>query len=127
MLTFLLRILGFSLLFVGALIAVAWGYPGGGCFPSPSSNPTCGPGSNFVTGAANALLAGHVLFALGAFLLGAGAGMKIHYSLQAPTSGQKEDYRFVIADRWFNGLILLLAVWILWMLLVGSPFYPGGI
>ena len=119
MMSLILRLLGFTLIFVAALIAVSFTYPGGGCFQG--TTPSCAAGSTFVTGAASAILAGHVIMALGAFLLGIGAGMKIHYGLQAPTSGQKEDYRFVIADRWFNGLVVLVAIWILWTSLNLAP------
>ena len=127
MIAFLSRFIGFTLLFIGALVAVSFGYPGGGCFQNPTSPPTCAAGSTFVTGAATAILAGHVLFALGAFFLGAGAGLKLHFSLQAPASGDREAMRWVMADRWFNGLIIVVSIWILWSLLVGVPFFASGI
>jgi len=116
MLSLLLRILGFTLLFVAALVATAFATPGGACFSS-GTPPACGLGSTYETGAANAILAGHIMFAIGAFLLGLGAAMKIHFSLQSNPSAQKEESRWIIADRWFNGLVFLLSVWILLALL----------
>jgi hypothetical protein len=117
--SFLLRVLGFTLLFVAALVVVSFAYPGGGCFTSATST-SCGAGSSYESGAANAILAGHILFALGAFLLGIGAGIKIHFTLQTSATGSKEENRFIIADRWFNGLVLLLSIWILLTLLTGA-------
>jgi hypothetical protein len=117
--SFLLRVLGFTLLFIAALIVVAFAIPGGACFPAAGSNSSCGAGSSFETGAANAILAGHILFVLGVFLLGLGAGIKIHFSLQSSPSSQPEENRFLIADRWFNGLVFLLSVVVLFWLMVG--------
>jgi hypothetical protein len=123
--SFLFRVLGFTLLFVAALVVVSFAYPSGACFPSAGSMSSCGGGSAYETGAANAILAGHILFALGAFLLGLGAGIKIHYSLQATPNASKDETRWNIADRWFNGLVFLVSVWILFSLLTGaSVFFP---
>ena len=119
--SFLFRVLGFTLLFVAALIAVTWGYPGGSCFPSSGTGTTpCTPaGSAYVTGAANAILTGHILFAIGAFMLGIGAGIKIHFGLQSKAGADREENRWIIADRLFNGLVFLVSVWILFALLTG--------
>ncbi|MCI4361366.1 MAG: hypothetical protein L3J91_06640 [Thermoplasmata archaeon] len=122
-LSFLFRVLGFTLLFLGALIATAFATPGGACYTAPPSGatvPNCGPGTSYETGAANAIVGAHILFALGAFLLGAGAGLKLHLNLQANPNAEKEATRFVIADRWFNGVVLLVSIWILWSLMAGA-------
>jgi hypothetical protein len=118
-LSFMLRVVGFTLIFVAALVATAFATPGGGCFTT-GTTPACGAGSSYETGAANAVLAGHIVVALGAFLLGLGAGIKIHFSLQANPSAQKEETRFIIADRWFNGLVFLFSIWILVSVLGGA-------
>jgi hypothetical protein len=125
--SFLFRVLGFTLLFVAALIVVSFAYPSGACFPSPGSMSSCAAGSAYETGAANAILAGHILFTLGAFLLGLGAGIKIHYGLQANPNAQKDETRFTIADRWLNGLLFLVSIWILFSLLTGATgILPAG-
>ena len=119
--SFLFRVLGFTLLFVAALVVVAFAYPGGGCFSATASS--CGAGSSYQTGAANAVLAGNILFTIGLFLLGLGAGMKLHYGLQSSPTGNAEDNAFIIADRRLNGLIFTVSVALLLALMVIATFH----
>lgn len=111
------RIAGFVLLFVGTLVAVAWGNPPGGCFSSPGS---CG---GFTAAEANAILVAQILWTIGLFFLGGAAGVKLHWGLQNPTSGRPEDVRWVIADRWVNVLLVLLSIWLLFLLLTGIHLF----
>jgi hypothetical protein len=118
--SFFSRFIGFTLIFVGALVAAAFASVNGGVY-------TCSSAScfqNFVEGAANAILTGRVLMAIGAFLLGAGAGLKIHFNLKAPANPTPETMRWVIWERFFNyGLLAIsiaILVAILWMI-GGAP------
>ena len=108
------RAIGFVLLFLGTLIAVAFATPGGGCFTAP---PACGGGSTFITGAANAILAAKILWAIGLFFLGAGAGLKLHWGSPRPTGASSDEYRFVIHDRRLNAILLFASIVLLWLLL----------
>jgi len=111
------RAIGFLLLVVGTLMAVAFATPGGGCYVA---NADCGFGSSYLTGAANAFLAAKVLWTLGLLFLGAGAGIKMHWSLHPPASGRAEDVTYVVADRRLNGLLLLVVIVLLWFLLTSQ-------
>ena len=110
--TFWGRALGFTLLFVGTLVYVAFYSEPGNCFTDPTS---C---SSFVSNAATAALAARVLWSIGLFFLGAGAALKLHWKLAAPTGGTPEQYAWVTADRRFNGLLVVLSIVLLFVLLV---------
>lgn len=116
-LAFWSRALGFVLLFIGTLVAVAFASAGSGCF---STNPDCGLGSGFLTGAANALLAAKILWAIGLFFVGAGAGIKLHWGLGRSSSATPEEVRATIHDRWFNGILVLTSIVLLWLLLAAT-------
>jgi hypothetical protein len=116
------RVLGFTLLFVGTLVAVVLASYGGNCF-----NTTSGCNSNTIANAANGILTARILWAIGLFFLGASAGLKMHFSLRAPSGGSAEDAQWIIADRRFNGLLLILSIVLLFALLLslmtlGFPF-----
>lgn len=113
-LAFWSRALGFLLLFIGTLVAVAFATAGGGCF---TTNPDCGPGSGFLTGAANALLAAKILWVIGLFFVGAGAGIKLHWGLGRSSNATPEELRALIHDRWLNGILVLTSIVLLWLLL----------
>ncbi len=122
-LAFWARALGFLLLFVGTLVAVAFASLPGGCFASP---PNCGTG--FASGAANAVLSARVLWTLGLFFVGAGAGFKLHWALSRSSSASSDEVRVLIHDRWFNGLLVILTIVLLWFLLSGAgTFLPNSL
>jgi hypothetical protein len=125
MASFFLRMLGFTILFLGTLIAVAFANPGGGCFSTGST--ACGAGSSFATGAATAILTAQVLWAIGLFLIGAGAGLKIHYGLQAPAGGTPEAYQFIQKDRRTNSVLLMIVIVLLFVMVWGAPHFFGGV
>lgn len=106
------RVVGFILLFLGTLIAVAFGSIPGGCFTQPTS---CG--TNFAAGVANALLVGKILWTIGLFFIGAGSAIRMHYTLQATSSQRAEEVVRGTHDRWMNALILIVTVvLLLWLL-----------
>ncbi len=113
------RIIGFVLLFVGTLIAVAWGNIPGGCLTTPSS---C---TGFPAADANAILAAQVIWTIGLFFLGGGAGIKLHWGLQNPASGRPEDVRWVVADRWVNVVLVVLSIWLMFSLLMNIRLITG--
>lgn len=122
MISFVTRLVGFTLIFVGALVATAFGSINGGDFTCTSASCV----QNFEEAIANSLLAGRVLIALGAFALGAGAGLKLHFALRAPTSGKVEDLSWTIVERLFNYAVLGLSILLLWWVFaqVTLPFSP---
>ena len=113
------RVAGFVLLFVGTLVVVAFANVPGGCITTPSS---C---TGFPASADNAILVGQILWTIGLFFLGGGAGIKLHWGLQNPASGRPEDVRWVIADRWMNVALVLISIWLLFALL--APLRGFGI
>lgn len=117
-LSFWARALGFVLLFIGTLVAIISATPGAGCF---GTNPSCGPTSGFVTGAANAILAAKILWSLGLFFLGAGAGLRLHWGMNRSSSLSSDELRAQIHDRWMNLILVLVSIGLLWLLLTGSP------
>jgi len=125
MLSFISRILGFVLLFVGTIVEVAGASIGGGCVTDPTS---CG--TNYLAGILNYIIVGKILWVLGLFFLGAGAGIKIHWGLQMPASGKPEDVRYVAWDRLANYGILGLSILLMAVILLtvnAWPPIPGGI
>lgn len=126
MVSFFLRMLGFTILFLGTLIVVAYANPGGACY-STASSPPCGPGSTFATGAATSIMVGQILWAIGLFLVGAGAGLKIHFSLQAPAGGTPEAYQFVQKERRTNSVLLMVVIVLLFVMVWTAPHWFGGV
>lgn len=107
MLSRLAKVLGLALIFVGVLLIVVGGSVPGSCFQTGTN---CGPtGSNFPSQLANVVLAGKALFVIGLTAMAMGAFLKMR-GMQNPTSGKREDLDYAIADRRFNGLLVLTCV-----------------
>lgn len=106
------RILGFVLLFLGTLVAVAAGSIEPGCFPS-------GCPSSYGSTWAWAVLVGELLWTIALFFLGASSGLQLMTGLRAPVGGTPEEYRWVQTERWFNFLMVALSIVLLWFLLSG--------
>lgn len=117
------RIIGFVLLFVGTVLEIAFASVPGSCFTSPS---TCG---SWLVGAANGIIAGKILWAIGLGALGAGAGIKLHWGLKMPTTGRTDDVTWALADRRLNGLLFLVSIILLAILLfsvnAAPPIFHG--
>jgi hypothetical protein len=112
MISFLFRALGFILIAIGVLIIVAVGQFPGSCYTTTS---TCGSLSSAnISGMANAYITGEVLMALGALLLGLGAGIKLHWVLRAPADGSSDKMAWILVERVFNYAVLAASLVVLW-------------
>jgi hypothetical protein len=111
------RALGFTLVFLGTLVYVAFASVPGSCVSAASG---C---SSFLANAAWAILVGKVLWTVGLFFIGAGAALKLHWKLAPPVGGTPEQYSWVRAGRRANWLLLLLCIVLLFILLI----IPTGI
>jgi uncharacterized membrane protein SpoIIM required for sporulation len=124
--TFIFRMIGFLLLVVGTIVIVAFVEPSGSCF-NFTTTPTCTINSSYAQGAANAIITGKILFALGAFFLGAGAGMKLHWALRYPVSGNPEETKWARRERMWNYLMIALSILLLAWVMGGSAIRAPGI
>ncbi len=113
MLAFWSRVVGFLLIFVGTLLAVAGGTVWGGCVTDPAS---CG--TSWASGVLNTIGTAKILWVLGLFALGAGAGVKLHFSLQNPAPGRAEDLQYVAAERRANYFVLAICIVLLAVILL---------
>ena len=116
-----LRGVGFLLLFVGTIVAVWFGTVNGGCL----SGTNCGPTSPFAQGQHNGIWAANFLWTFGLAMIGAGAGVKLHWGLKEPTSGRPEDYRWVSLERVMNYVLFFVVAILLFFLL--STYLPLAI
>jgi hypothetical protein len=114
MVSLLARFLGFVLLFIGTVIAIVGVEPGGACYTSTACANTA-----WVGGAANYLIAAKLLWSIGLFFLGAGAGMKIHFKLGWTDGAKPEEVRFITWERIANYAIIIVCVVLLFDLLAG--------
>lgn len=114
MLSLVARFVGFVLLFIGTLLVILGVEPSGSCFTSTACN-----GTGWVGGAANYLLVGKLLWAIGLFFLGCGAGMKLHWKLGWVDGMGAEQVRWVTWERAANYAIILVSIWLLYLLLAG--------
>ncbi len=109
--SFLIRFFGFALIFLGALLVVLLSTPSSGYIGASSSTLTSISQSYL-----NGVLAGRLLLALGAFFLGIGAGIKLHWVLKAPAPGESDRMAWVALERFFNyallALSLLILIWV---------------
>ena len=118
-LSFLFRVFGFLLLFVGSLIAIVGASVWGGCITDPTS---CG--TSWLSGVLNYIITAKILWALGLLGLGAGAGLKLHWLLQNPSQGRAEDLQYVLAERRANYVMLFISILLLAVLLLSVNLYP---
>ncbi|MCI4336590.1 MAG: hypothetical protein L3K17_05265 [Thermoplasmata archaeon] len=112
MLSLLARFLGFVLLFLGTVFVILGVEPSGNCYTSTACANT-----GWVAGAANWLIAGKLMWAIGLFFLGAGAGMKIHWKLGWTEGAKPEDLRFMGTERIANYLVIIVCIILLFFLL----------
>jgi hypothetical protein len=113
------RAIGFFLVFAGTLVVVLGASPGGGCFTNAGS---CGTG--FLGQVANSIWAAKILWVLGLGALGAGAAIRLHWSLQWPENASPEHITWLLADRRMNGLLFLISI-ILMLILLATFFGPS--
>jgi hypothetical protein len=113
------RILGFLLLFVGTLVAVVAGSVQPVCYSSSAC--TNWPGTW-----AWAVIIAEVLWVIALFFLGASSGLQLMRGLKAPSGGTPEEYRWVLTERWFNFLMVIVSIVLLWFILSGVvAIHPG--
>lgn len=118
----LAKIIGITLLVLGALVAVTGAsFPGNCAQTGTNCTPT---GSNWPAQADWSVLVGKVLATLGLGALALGALLKMRYALGFPASGKREEVAYTISDRWFNGILFLVTVFLLFTLLM-SMTAPG--
>jgi hypothetical protein len=113
LLGFWTRVVGFFLLFAGAIVVVAGATPGGNCYSSSGC-------SGFLSQAANAVLAARILWVLGLGALGAGSAIRLHWGLRMPEGAKPEDVTWAIADRRTNALIFIVCVVLLFVIFLVS-------
>ena len=116
MLALWFRLIGFVVLFVGVLVAIVAVSTPGSFYTNPCTTVSCG--QNMAAGFANGVIAAKLLFAIGLFMVGAGAGLKLHWGLRAPATGHSDEQAWILADRRFNGLLFILTVILLAILLL---------
>jgi hypothetical protein len=112
------RVIGFILLFVGTLVQVIYGSFPASCVAGATG---CSAGNvvTYLQGDANAILTSGILWTLGLFFLGSGAGIKLHWVLKRPPAqASPEELTAWINDRRLNGIIVLLSVVLLLVLLL---------
>ena len=117
------RVIGFILLFVGTLVQVIWGSYPASCV-NGATGCTAGNLTSYLQGDANAILTSGILWALGLFFLGSGAGIKLHWVLKRPPAqASAEELSAWVADRRLNGILVLVTVVLLFAVLV---YYHGS-
>ncbi|HZY91147.1 MAG TPA: hypothetical protein VFG07_00015 [Thermoplasmata archaeon] len=121
MLIFLSRILGFVLLFIGTILVVAGASIWGGCIVQTGASPC---GAAWLSGVLNYIVVGKILWAIGLLGLGGGAGMKLHWSLQMPSTRSADELSFIARERWANYAVLLLSVLLMAVLLLTVNQWP---
>lgn len=119
-----MRILGFLLLFVGVLVAVSLASANGTCYAG-STSCTGSTLTNYLSGAANGVLVGKLLFTVGLFFLGASSGLMIQWLYQRPHSSPETSDEAKLTRRalYGNGIMAFLVILLfLYLLLsVGVP------
>jgi hypothetical protein len=114
------RALGLILLFLGTLIVIVGASTGGNCFTSTA----CFGNTSWESQVANSILVAKILWTLGLFFLAIGASAKLHWGLQAPTSGKTDDMNWMMAERRANYWILTLSILLMAVLLFTTNLLP---
>jgi hypothetical protein len=115
------RALGLILLFVGTLVVVVGATVGGNCFTSATA---CTGNTSWFAQVANSILTAKILWTIGLFFLAVGASAKLHWGLQAPTSGKTDDVNWVMAERRANYWILTISIILMAILLFTVNVWP---
>jgi hypothetical protein len=120
LLGFWTRVVGFFLLFIGAIVIVAGASPTGN---SCSSASAC---TSFAMQAANSIFAARVLWILGLGALGAGSAIRLHWGLRMPENPKPDEVTWILADRRANGLIFLASIVMMLVIFVDSSFVSAA-
>jgi hypothetical protein len=123
-LEFLAKAGGFLLIFIGTLVAVLFVSIPGSCVggANPCSQST-------VQGLYNAFIAARVLWTIGVFGIGVGAGLKLLQINQVAESGSIPEDRmsWLLRQRRANGVLFIVALLLFAFLLWTVTAIPGGI
>jgi hypothetical protein len=112
-------IIGFLLVFVGAVVVVGWVSTPGSC----ATSNTCD--ANHMSGVLNAIWAAKILWVLGFAGIAAGAGVKLHWGPSVPRGSSMEEYTWAIAERRRYLLLFLVAITLLTIVVLtvnGLPY-----
>lgn len=113
-----LRVIGFLLIGLGTLIAVAFASLPGSC--APGSTPAC---TSFPSQYLNAILTAKVLWTLGLIAVGGASGIGMHQSWGRADTGAPGDN--VWTNRYRANLVMVvLSVLLLALLLLTLPVLP---
>ncbi|MCI4346075.1 MAG: hypothetical protein L3K07_04910 [Thermoplasmata archaeon] len=115
-----LRLVGFALFVVGALIMVVATTQPGNCY---QTTPPTNCGINYLSGAYTGTLVGKVLAVLGAAIFIAGAGFRMHFGLKPSADTKPEEYTYIVADRRFNGWLIIILILVILLLMLQVPAY----
>lgn len=111
----LLKMGGLAFVVVGLLVVVAGANVPGSCTTSNCSSVQ--GGTNWVGGALWAIMIGEIFLVLGFAGVATGAMMKIRADTY-PASGRREELDFVLADRRWNGQLIVVSLLLLFATLV---------
>ncbi len=110
-----LKIGGLAFVVIGILLVVAGASYPGSC---ATTSANCGPtGSNWSQAALNYLLAGQFLVVLGFAGIAVGGFFKMR-SEGFPAGASREQLDFILADRRWNGLLIILSLILMFVLLL---------
>lgn len=104
-------IVGFLLLFVGAIVVAGWVAEPGSCVTTPTS---CD--ANHYAGVLNAIWAAKILWVLGLSGISAGAGIKLHWGTPVQRGASPEEYTWAMGERrrylflFVIGIVMLMIV-----------------
>jgi hypothetical protein len=122
MLVNLLRVLGVLLIVVAALIMVVGGTVPSNCF---STSPPTNCGLNYANGAYEAALIGKVLAVLGVAMIIFASGLRMQYGLKPTPETKPEEYAYLVGERRFNGLLIIVMLLVLILLMLWVSSYVG--
>ncbi|MFZ0891658.1 MAG: hypothetical protein WAN77_04555 [Thermoplasmata archaeon] len=120
-LEFLAKAGGFLLIFIGTLVAVLFVSIPASCVG------TGGCGTGTLQGLLNAFIAARVLWTIGVFGIGAGAGLKLLQINQAAESGSvpEDKMPWLMRQRRSNGVLFILSLLLFAFLLWTVTAIPG--
>jgi hypothetical protein len=117
-----LRLLGFALFVVGALVMIVSATQPGNCY---TTSPPTNCALNYLSGAYTGALVGKLLAVIGIAIFIAGAGFRMHFGLKPSADTKPEEYQYIIADRRFNGWLIIILILVIVLLMVSVPAFAA--
>ncbi len=112
------RLIGLLLLFVGTLVVVWIASVQAGCLATPS---TCATDAQ---NAANAIIAGKILWSLGLLAIAGSSGIRLEWGLPRSGVGSDQDAQLVASSRRANALMVIVCIVLLFFLLLTAGTIP---